>query len=110
MNNIEAIKKKRDLSKETKKQISKKIIANALICIGMLLLLMIYRITADFLTIEIAISMYHTSAMLILLIALEILVMFSTRMSSSLTSGSLFSRKSSLQSFELIFATRDTSR
>lgn len=73
LNNIEAIKKKRDLSKETKKQISKKIIANALICIGMLLLLMIYRITADFLTIEIAISMYHTSAMLILLIALAIL-------------------------------------
>ena len=39
----------------------------------MLLLLMIYRITADFLTIEIAISMYHTSSMLILLIALAIL-------------------------------------
>ena len=73
LNNVEAIKKKRDLSKETKKQISKKIIANALICIGMLLLLMIYRITADFLTIEIAISMYHTSSMLILLIALAIL-------------------------------------
>ena len=75
LNNIEKIKKERNISKEVEKTIFETIIANWAIAIAVIILIIAFMVSANFLPKNWAIIVYNISVMIFLTISLTVIEM-----------------------------------